>query len=314
MISVECPKCAARLTVPFRGAMQQYRCPSCRCIFRVNQSVGWQPVSRLKGLMAHRVGRALVIMGLCAIIIPTLWGVLHHLKVRELDRVAEADLRAAAARRTEPASAPGGSAAALYATVSPAVVRLRMLDRNGNTLGSGSGFFISADGLLATCYHVIEKGDTVIVEARNGRWHVASAPLATDRSADLAVLKIDDAHTPYLELCTDMPEVGTPVYAIGSPRGLTNTLSDGLISGVRDYPRRGRVIQTTAPISSGSSGCPLLLGDGRVLGTISGGWSDQSLNFATPAERLVQLLSSSHKLHLLGAGDGKPAEPNSPDE
>jgi len=84
------------------------------------------------------------------------------------------------------------------------------------------------------------------------------------------------------------------VFAIGNPHGLTNTLSDGLISGHRDAIVPGvTIVQISAPISAGSSGGPLMTADGAVVGVTSSGFSDgQNLNFAIPSERVHALLAS----------------------
>jgi S1-C subfamily serine protease len=123
--------------------------------------------------------------------------------------------------------------------------------------------------------------------------------VALNEEADIAILKAaSPIRVEPLELAEDgLPAVGGKVYAIGTPapKGpplgfLANTLSDGLVSGHRE--RGGmKVIQTTAAISDGSSGGPLLAADGRVVGvttwSITGG---ENLNFAVPASYIAMLL------------------------
>src|SRR5581483_9845488 len=94
--------------------------------------------------------------------------------------------------------------------------------------------------------------------------------------------------------------VGAKVYAIGNPLGqFANTLSDGLVSGHRErgtvphFPNLPTMIQTTAPISHGSSGGPLVGADGRVVGVTTLTWEDdggRNVNFAVPAAHVARLL------------------------
>ena len=87
-----------------------------------------------------------------------------------------------------------------------------------------------------------------------------------------------------------LPPVGTKVFAIGNPLGFANTMSDGLISGIREIDHV-EMIQISAPISPGSSGGPLLADNGKVVGvTTSGIKGGQNLNFAIPASRVADLL------------------------
>jgi len=114
--------------------------------------------------------------------------------------------------------------------------------------------------------------------------------IAVDRKMDLAVIRVNGKKLPFLKLQKAPPEVGEKVYTIGSPHGLTNTLSDGLVSGLR---REGgmTLIQTSAPISHGSSGGPLLNSGGEVLGvTTSGIIKGENLGFAVPAATVSRLV------------------------
>ncbi|MFI5380036.1 MAG: S1C family serine protease, partial [Tepidisphaerales bacterium] len=107
-----------------------------------------------------------------------------------------------------------------------------------------------------------------------------------------ALLKVDAKDLPMLTLSPEaIPSIGTRVYAIGSPRDLCNTLSEGLVSGLRRETPGVTHIQTTAPISPGSSGGPLLDESGRVIGVTSAFRADgQNLNFAVGTGRVSELL------------------------
>jgi hypothetical protein len=180
----------------------------------------------------------------------------------------------------------------LFARASPAVVRVVVRDKDGRTYGSGSGFVIGQGGMIATNYHVVEGASLADVLFADGRKAQCSVAVAADEAADLVLLQPSPrVIVPPLELAGDPPPVGTKVYAIGSPLGLSNTLSDGLVSGHRQL-NGTPVIQTSAPISPGSSGGPLLTADGRVVGvTTAGARGGQNLNFAVTAGHVRRLVA-----------------------
>jgi S1-C subfamily serine protease len=184
------------------------------------------------------------------------------------------------------------TAEALFSKVSPAVVQVVVQDQQDHTIGRGSGFLVGASGLIATNYHVIEQAHRAhVVVADETRVPVLGVA-AYDSDVDIAIVKVAGViAAPPLELAgAALPPVGAKVYAIGNPLGLSNTLSDGLVSGHREFDRKV-VIQVTAPISPGSSGGPLLVSDGKVVGVttflVRGG---QNLNFSVPASSVVRLL------------------------
>jgi S1-C subfamily serine protease len=212
---------------------------------------------------------------------------------REPERLSEAAAADHdAGQKSGNAPRPLLSADALFAQASPAVVQVVIQDRQGRPLGGGSGFLVSPKGLIVTNYHVIEKAHTAsVVLADKAKLDVAGAA-ALDQEADLAILKVaGPISTRPLELAgSDLPPVGTKVYAIGSPLGLAQTLSDGLVSGHRETDDV-TLIQTTAPISPGSSGGPLLGEDGRIVGVTTAFLkTGQNLNFAVPASQVTRLL------------------------
>jgi S1-C subfamily serine protease/tetratricopeptide (TPR) repeat protein len=180
----------------------------------------------------------------------------------------------------------------LYAGASPAVVRVLAKDRDGKTISRGTGFLVSADGLLITNYHVLQGADHAGVQLPEGTALDVEGVAAANIDADLALLKAKGRALAHLPLADGaLPKVGSTVYAIGNPQGLTNTFSKGMVSGVRKMSNRQTVIQTTAAISAGSSGGPLLAADGRVVGVTSAFSRDgQNLNFAIPARQVRRLL------------------------
>src|SRR5262249_47000036 len=126
----------------------------------------------------------------------------------------------------------------------------------------------------------------------SGNVYPVKAVLAVDAEGDIALLKIDAPPTQIKPLPLDKtsPQEGESIVVIGNPLGLEGSVTNGIVSAVRDIPTFGRIIQITAPISAGSSGSPVVNMQGQVIGIatlqITGG---QSVNFAVPSERISQL-------------------------
>jgi S1-C subfamily serine protease len=218
---------------------------------------------------------------------------------------------AAAVRRVLAAGPEGAKALSpetLYAAASPAVVQLTALNFKSEEVGEGTGFIISADGLLVTNYHVVCKAKYVRVTRSDGSALKTDSILTWDEKADLAVLKADATGLPFLVLAPagHAPAIGSKVWAIGNPQGLANSLSEGIVSGMRPENGIARV-QCTAAISPGSSGGPLLDDRGRVVGVVTCMQTDsqrlsQNLNFAIGSEAVRGLLASAQKAVLQPVG------------
>ncbi|MDE0635730.1 MAG: tetratricopeptide repeat protein [Candidatus Poribacteria bacterium] len=175
-------------------------------------------------------------------------------------------------------------------------VYLEMQDKNGKTLGIGSGFFVKSN-LIATNYHVIEgaaKGTAKLV-GKNTTYNIEGVT-ATDKTNDLVLLKVTAYGTKPLSLGdSDKVRIGETVYVAGNPKGLEGTFSDGIISSRRDKLTKER-LQMTAPISPGSSGGPVLNRKGEVIGVSFAVYKSldaQNLNFAIPSTYLQKLLEKS---------------------
>jgi hypothetical protein len=186
---------------------------------------------------------------------------------------------------------------------------------NDKPIAQGTGFLVSADGVIMTNYHVIAKGNVAAVKFADGTTLPVDGVLATDKFHDLAILKIHGNAFPTLTLDnSDQVEVGEEVVAIGNPLGLELTVSNGIISGIRSDERENdKLLQITAPISLGSSGGPLFNMFGKVVGInamyLEGG---ESLNFAIPvndAKRLLQNQSAQPQ-QLPNEPDTDTAKPN----
>lgn len=187
------------------------------------------------------------------------------------------------------------SAAEIAKASSDAVVLITTFDAFDKQLALGSGFIVSPDGKVATNHHVIEGAHSFTVKLNSGASFASGQVIADDPEKDLAVLKVDGRNLPTLGLQSmSATSIGERVVAIGSPLGLENTVSDGLLSGVREDGKGRRWIQTTAAVSHGNSGGPLIGEDGKVIGVVTLGVMEgaQNLNFAVPADALQALLSN----------------------
>jgi len=167
--------------------------------------------------------------------------------------------------------------------------RFRQPPQEIPTRGAGSGFIVSADGVILTNAHVVDGADTVSVKLSDRREFNAKV-LGADKATDVAVLKIDAHDLPVVKLGDVTRErVGEWVVAIGEPFGLENTATAGIISAkARSLPDQGyvRFMQTDVPINPGNSGGPLFNLKGEVIAinsqiyTGTGGY--QGVSFAIP--------------------------------
>ncbi len=181
---------------------------------------------------------------------------------------------------------------------SDAVVLIVISNSAGQETALGSGFLVSADGEIVTNYHVIKEAHSAIVKLSNGAFFPVSGILASDANKDLAIIKVNGKNLPFLVL-GDMEKVhvGDHVVAIGSPLGFEGTVSDGIVSAIRDVASQ-KWIQTTAPVSHGNSGGPLLDMNDHVVGVITWGVNlelGQNLNFAAPSSEVTALLVIAHQ-------------------
>lgn len=170
-------------------------------------------------------------------------------------------------------------------------VSIVSLDKNMQPLGFGSGFIVD-NQTVVTNVHVIEGASKVyILKTNDATKYNVSGYSAIDKLNDIVVLKVENFYGTSLPLGDgSIPEIGERIYAIGNPKGLNGTFSEGIVSGVRDFENR-QVLQITAPISPGSSGGPILNSNGNVVGVAFGSFSSgQNLNFAAPIKYLHTLL------------------------
>lgn len=193
----------------------------------------------------------------------------------------------------QPEPPPVDDLPALVRRVEPAIVHIDVKRADGE--GNGSGFLVSENGWLVTNHHVIDLATEVRIKTATGRTLEVEGLLITDPKVDLAIIKVSGHGNPFLELGTSDVPLGTPVVNLSSPMGLERTLSEGIVSGFRtgveDY--EGRLVQTNASISPGSSGSPLIGRNGQVIGVVTMQFAiGQNLNFAVPVEKVRTLIDS----------------------
>jgi S1-C subfamily serine protease len=185
----------------------------------------------------------------------------------------------------------------------PAVVVIFTVDKYGKKLSFGSGFVVSAKGIVVTNHHVIKpkKGlypDHLKIKMPNGDIYTDVWVIHSDERRDFAVLSIKAWGLATVRLGdSERLSVGDQVTAIGAPKGLEHTFSVGIVSNVRYDSKRGyHFIQHQTPISPGSSGGPLFNGQGEVIGIntffFKGG---QSLNGAIPIKYIKPYLQDRAK-------------------
>jgi tetratricopeptide (TPR) repeat protein len=180
----------------------------------------------------------------------------------------------------------------LIKRIQPAVATVITYGPDGKLLAQGTGFFITPQGHLITNYHVLEGFSTAIVKTQGGRRYTIKRVVAQDIEADLIEVLVDISGTTVraLQVTKVVPSVGERVIVVGSPLGLSQTASDGIVSAVRNINGIGRIIQITAPISKGSSGSPVVNLRGEVVGIATLQFREgQNLNFAIPGLRILGL-------------------------
>jgi S1-C subfamily serine protease len=207
--------------------------------------------------------------------------------------------------------------AELFQELAPSVVTIF---RKGSGDGSGTGFLVDADGVLATNHHVIEGASQLRIKFMNGTVYEAIELLSDAPALDLALLRVDlaqpmegGAPPPSKPLAlgdSDKVVVGERAISIGNPLGLEHTLTDGLVSARRLYEGRAW-IQMSVPVSPGNSGGPLFDMRGAVIGittqqVLGGAFGRaQNLNLAVPVNELKKLIQPSYpQRRKFGEGNG----------
>ena len=187
----------------------------------------------------------------------------------------------------------------LAANAKKSVVVVSFTGRDGSRQGLGTGFIVSADGLIATNLHVIGEARPIHVLLHDQRRFDVTSIQATERSQDLALLKIDASDLPVLPLGnSDELQEGQPVVAIGNPLGLERSVVSGILSARREIDGR-TMLQVALPIERGNSGGPLLDLQGRVHGLLTlKSLKTENLGFAIAVNALKPLLEKPNPIPM----------------
>lgn len=169
----------------------------------------------------------------------------------------------------------------IYEKVNNAVVIVLAYDSGGNLINQGSGVVIKDDGYIITNYHIMKNASKASVV--HGNLFENAELIGGDEESDILFIKISKSYLSVIATPeTEEIKIGQKIYAIGSPMGYENTISDGIVSGYRKFDKID-LIQITASISPGSSGGAVVNSRGELIGistyTISEG---QNINFAIP--------------------------------
>jgi regulator of sirC expression with transglutaminase-like and TPR domain len=181
----------------------------------------------------------------------------------------------------------------------PSVVVITFDGRDGRKQGLGAGFILTADGLIATNLHVIGEARPITVTLADGRQFPVKSVHASDRTLDLALLKIDGKGLPALDLGdSDALKNGQTVVALGHPRGLKHSVVRGVVSGRPTIDGRP-MIQIAIPVEPGNSGGPLLDLQGRVQGVLTlKSQVTPNLGFAMPAKAVQALVRKPNPIAM----------------
>ena len=181
--------------------------------------------------------------------------------------------------------------------VQPSIVLVVTYDRLGRLLNQGSGFFVARDKVI-TSKHVIADSLHSRIVLANGKAFAVKGVVARDEGGDLVLLrvKVGNDQGASLTIKEDVPPRGERVYVIGH-RGGGWSVSSGDLLAIYDFKNVGERLRITAQLMPGSSGSPVLNGEGEVIGVADSVFmSNEPLYFVTPAKRIIALLARSAKV------------------
>ncbi len=189
----------------------------------------------------------------------------------------------------------------LVMKIRPAVVTVVVYDANHQVTGIGSGFFIDKYGHLITNYHVIDGKYAAEVRTADGNSYPIALVVADNKSVDLVKVLVDIPRekVKWIKVSGDLPSIAEQIMVVGSPMGLEQTVSEGIISSIREIPSVGEFFQMSAPISPGSSGGPVINLKGEVIGVTTFQFvRGQNLNFAIAGNSVLKLKPARHGLTI----------------
>ena len=192
------------------------------------------------------------------------------------------------------------------------VVRIEVDGKRGG--GLGSGFVVSAEGMMVTNVHVLAGARMATATFPNGETYKITGTYSVDQSRDICIAQIDASGLPVLPLAAGLPRKGENVTALGSPQGLSFTATRGIISAIRSgdelsgdigHTLKGNWIQVDAALSPGNSGGPLINNAGEVVGmsTLASQGRAQNLNFGISVDDIRAAISAATKQSLVAFAD-----------
>lgn len=195
----------------------------------------------------------------------------------------------------------------LVRRLKPNVVAIATFDARGEALMTGSGFFIRP-GEVITNLHVVRGAARAEIRTLDGKGRVypINGATAVDEEGDLALLSVEmpAERQRQSDVTTTLPEEGESIVVIGNPLRLEGSVSDGIVSAVREVPGVGRIIQITAPISHGNSGSPVFNMKGQVIGVVTVKVTNgQNINLAISSARVESMRAG--QLRALASIQGK---------
>ena len=182
----------------------------------------------------------------------------------------------------------------------PSLVVVNTLDFAGDVESSGTGFVVDPNGIIATSLHTIPQGRMIQVRFSDGRMVAVQSVHAFDRTADLALLKIDAKDLPALPLGdSDALEQGESIVAIGHPQGQNFSVVEGVVSARRDIDQLKDMIQVAMPTEQGNSGGPIVDRQGTVFGVVAMKHAiERNLGFAVPINALKPLVEKPNPIPM----------------
>jgi tetratricopeptide (TPR) repeat protein len=180
----------------------------------------------------------------------------------------------------------------LVQKIQPAVATVIAYDIDHNIANIGTGFFVDTEGHLITNHHVLAGKYAADVRTQEGETYSVTAIVAENKSADLLKVRVDIPRREIwpIRIGSELPNIAERVVVVGSPMGLEQTVSEGIVSSIREIPGVGQFFQISAPISPGSSGSPVVNRKGEVIGVATFQFvQGQNLNFAVSGRSILDL-------------------------
>ncbi len=189
----------------------------------------------------------------------------------------------------------------LVEKIQPAVVMITTYNINSEVAGIGSGFFIDRTGHLITNVHVLNGAYSAEVKMHTGEKYPIVSVVAQDETSDILKVLVDTggSEVTYVHVADQAPAIAERVVVVGSPLGLDQTVSEGIVSAIRKMPGIGSFYQISAPISPGSSGSPVINMKGDVVGVATFQTAiGQNLNFAVSSAAVLNLAEDKKRKTL----------------